>query len=216
MCFYNSMSKKAKELAARYGRKTDIIETLHEVIDEQEKINAFKHPLCAIVTGDEEIQAFNWGLIPYWVKNSDQAKDMAKMTLNAKAETIFEKPSFRQPILSKRCLVPSTGFYEWRHEDKNKIPYFIWLKDTDIFSLAGIYEVWNSPEGKSVHTFSVITTVANPLMEYIHNSKKRMPVILLPEDEEKWLSPTLKKPDISDLMNPVDENLMEAKILEKA
>lgn len=138
------------------------------------------------------------------------------MTYNAKAETIFEKPSFRNPILSKRCIVPSTGYFEWRHEGVNRIPYYIYLKDEEIFSMAGVYDIWENPENKELlHTFSIITTNANPLTAYIHNTKQRMPVILLEEEEEKWLDPKLSKADIQSFFKPFDENKMDAYIIDK-
>ncbi|WP_419033682.1 SOS response-associated peptidase, partial [Dysgonomonas gadei] len=183
MCFHNSMSAKAQKLASRYNLKTDIVEIYKEILEEQYHVNAFAHSLYPIVTDSDELQAFNWGLIPSWAKTEEQAKDIENMTINAKADTIFEKPSFRHSILSKRCIVPSTGFFEWRHEGSKKIPYYIRVKDEDIFSMAGIYDVWVNPStGEIHHSFSIITTDANPLMEYIHNTKKRMPVILSPED----------------------------------
>lgn len=216
MCFHNSMSKKAKEVAARYGRKSDIIEIVQDIIDEQYHSNAFTNPISPIITTSDEVQVLNWGLIPFWTKSDEAANDIRKMTYNAKAETIFEKPSFRNPILSRRCIVPSTGYFEWRHEGANKIPYFIYLKDEQIFSMAGVYDIWDNPENKELlHTFSIITTTANPLTAYIHNTKQRMPVILSQEDEEKWLDPKLSKSDIRSFLKPFDEDKMDAYIIEK-
>lgn len=216
MCFHNSMSKKAKEVAARYGKNLSVVEIAEKIIQEQYHVNAFTNPNYPIITTDEEVQAFNWGLIPYWVKSDEAAKDIRKMTYNAKAETIFDKPSFRNPILSKRCIVPSTGYFEWRHEGTNKIPYYIYLKDEEIFSMAGVYDIWDNPENKKlIHTFSIITTEANPLTAYIHNTKKRMPVILSKENEDIWLDPKLSKPDIQALLKPFDENKMNAYVIDK-
>ena len=109
------MSKRAMALANRYGRKTDILEIVQEILDEQYKITAFTNPDCAIVTPDANIQVAKWGLIPHWVKTEEDALKIRKMTLNAKAETVFNLPSYRVPILNKRCLVPSTGFFEFHH-----------------------------------------------------------------------------------------------------
>ena len=211
MCFYNSMSKKAKELAARYGRKSDIIEIAEEILAEQSKVNAFTFPKYPIITVEPEIQAYNWGLIPFWVKDGEQADELKRMTLNARADTIFEKPSFREPIMRRRCIVPSTGYFEWRHEGKNKIPYFIFVKDEAIFSMAGIYDEWlDKDTGEIVKTFSIITTDPNPLTDYIHNTKHRMPAILSPEDEERWLDPKLAKADIEGLLRPFPVEKMDA------
>lgn len=211
MCFHNSMSKKAKDLAARYRRKTDVVEIVHEIIEEQYHINAFNHPQCAIVTDNEEIEVFRWGLIPFWTRSDADANEIRNMTLNAKAETLFAKPSFREPIRNKRCLIPSTGYFEWRHEGNRKIPYYIYLKDEEIFSMAGVYDEWlDSTTGKRLYTFSLITTTANPLTAYIHNTRKRMPAILLPEEEESWLDPALTQKEVQALLAPIGAERMDA------
>lgn len=214
MCFHNSMSAKAIKLAARYGRKSDIIEIAQDIINEQYHVNAFNFPKYPIITTSDEVEIFNWGLIPFWVKNEEDADEIKRMTLNARADTIFEKPSFREPILKKRCIIPSTGYFEWRHEGAKKIPYFIHLKDEEIFSMAGIYDTWvNKATGAEHSTFSIITTDANPLTDYIHNTKHRMPAILSKEDEEKWLDSNLSKAEIASLLKPYDESLMDAYII---
>lgn len=214
MCFYNSMSKKAKELAARYGRNLSVIEIAEKILEEQYRVNAFSFPDYPIITSDLAIQDFKWGLIPFWVKDEKQADEMKRMTLNARADTIFSKPSFREPIMKKRCIVPSTGYFEWRHEGNKKIPYYIYVKDEPIFSMAGIYDEWlDKATGEVVKTFSVITTNANPLTDYIHNTKHRMPAILSPKDEEKWLSPRLTKQDIFELLRPFPSEQMDAYII---
>lgn len=208
------MSAKAIKLAARYGRKSDIIEIAQDIINEQYHVNAFNFPKCPVITTSDEVQVFNWGLIPFWVKTEDNAGEIRKMTLNARADTIFEKPSFREPIMKKRCIVPSTGYFEWRHEGSKKIPYYIYLKDEPIFSMAGIYDSWlDKVTGIEHSTFSIITTDANPLTDYIHNTKHRMPAILSKEDEEKWLNPTLSKFEITSLLKPYDADLMDAYII---
>lgn len=216
MCFYNSMSKKAKELAARYGRNLNVVEIAEKILKEQEqyRVNAFSFPDCLIISADPGVLSFKWGLIPFWVKDEKQADEIKRMTLNARADTIFSKPSFREPIMKKRCLVPSTGYFEWRHEDGKKIPYYIYVKDEPIFSMAGIYDEWlDKTTGEVINTFSIITTEANPLTDYIHNTKHRMPAILSQEDEEKWLDPKLDKKGIESLLHPFPEDQMSAYII---
>ena len=142
MCFHNSMSAKAIKVAARYGRQSDVVEIYQSILDEQYHVNAFTFPRYPIITSSDEVQVFNCGLIPFWVRSEEDATEIRKMTLNARADTIFEKPSFREPIMKKRCIVPSTGYFEWRHEGANKIPYYIYVKDEPIFSMAGIYDRW--------------------------------------------------------------------------
>lgn len=215
MCFHNSMSAKAIKLAARYGRKSDIVEIYQDILDEQYHVNAFNYPKCPIITESDEIQVFNWGLIPFWIKDEKNAEEIKRMTLNARADTIFEKPSFREPIMKKRCIIPSTGYFEWRHEGKKKIPYFIFLKDEPIFSMAGIYDSWlDKKTGEVKQTFSIITTDANPLTDYIHNTKHRMPAILSKEEENRWLDSSLSKTEIDSLLNPYEADKMDAYIVE--
>lgn len=217
MCFYNSMSVKAQKLASRYGRGLSVVEIAEKIIKEQEqyRVDAFRFPECPIVTANEELQSFTWGLIPFWTKNEEQANEIKRMTLNARADTIFQKPSFREPIMHKRCIVPSTGYFEWRHEGNKKIPYYIFLKDEEIFSMAGIYDTWlDKSNGEILNTFSIITTDTNPLTDYIHNTKHRMPAILSQADEEKWLDPKLDKIDIEQLLLPFPADKMEAYVIE--
>ena len=214
MCFYNSFGKRALDLAKRYGRKSDIIEIVQEILDEQYKITAFTQPECPVITNNPEVQLAKWGLIPRWVKTIEEASKISKMTLNARAETVFDLPSFRAPILSRRCLIPSTGYFEFQHEGKNVVPYYLFLRDEPIFSLGGIAELWRNPSsGETVQTFTVLTTAANPLCATIHNGGKnayRMPVIISREQEERWLDYSLKKDEIKQFFIPFEADRMDA------
>ena len=132
-------------------------------------------------------------------------------------ETVFQKPSFRKCIASQRCLLGVTGFYEWREANKAKYPYFIHTKSNDIFSLGCVYDIWvDKTTGEIRNTFSILTTEANPLMERIHNTKKRMPLILSLQDEQKWLNPTLTPSEITSLIQAYDEKDMTAYTVSKA
>lgn len=176
-------------------------------------ISAFTHPLLPVITNDKPrtVQLFNWGLIPHWVKNEKQAAEISRITLNARAESLFEKPSFKESILNRRCLVPVDGFFEWKHVGKKKYPYFVHLKNTRAFALGGIWDEWvNSKTGEIIKSFSIITTEANPLMAEIHNSKKRMPLILLKDIEKLWLSKDLPAEEIKPMLRPVSQEYMEA------
>ena len=146
-----------------------------------------------------------WGLIPSWAKD----EKIGFKLINARAETLNEKPSFRQAYRSRRCLVIADSFYEWkRHDDKTKTPMRIKLKSDQLFSMAGIWEQWKSPQGKSIFTCSVITTAPNELVKDIHD---RMPVILKPEDEKIWLDRAITDTARLDhLLKPLDPDLMEA------
>ena len=148
------------------------------------------------------------------VKDEKQANKIKRRALNARVDTLFQKPSFREPIQSKRCLVPSTGYFEWRHEGNKKIPYYIYVKDEPIFSMAGIYDSWlDKSTGEVTSTFSTITTEANPLTDYIHKTKHRMPAILRQADEERWLDPKLGKSDIEQLLLPFPTDQIDAYVI---
>ncbi len=214
MCFHNSMNKTVQQLAVRYGRQLNAVEIAEKIIQEQYHISAFTNPEYPIVTSDPEIQIYHWGLIPFWVKTEKDARQIRAKTYNARSESIFQKPSFRSSIRTQRCLVPSTGWFDWRHEGDKKIPYFIYVKEEEIFSMAGIYADWKNPRnGQTVYTFSIITTKANELMSCIHNTNFRMPVLLHKEDEEKWLYPQLTDYEISGLLQPFDDQAMEAYVI---
>jgi putative SOS response-associated peptidase YedK len=137
--------------------------------------------LAVISTEDPSIISFyRWGLIPFWAKDLS----IGNKLINARAESLIDKPSFKQAFRSRRCLVLSDGFFEWK-KSKDKTPYRICLQDHSPFSMAGIWENWKNPVGEVIRSFSIITTRANSLIESIHD---RMPVILNREDENKWLS----------------------------
>lgn len=126
----------------------------------------------------------HWGLIPFWAKDAKIGYSM----INARAETVAEKPAFRTAFKQRRCLIPADGFYEWQvlQASKTKQPWFISLKNRDPMAFAGLWERWKSPEGREVESCSIIVTSANDLMQPIH---ERMPVILAPEDWGTWLAP---------------------------
>ena len=146
-------------------------------------------------------QYFRWGLIPFWAKD----KKIGNQLINARAETVTEKPSFRNAFKNQRCLVPATGFFEWRR-DKVKTPFNIRLKGGGPFSFAGLWDKWVSAEGEIIYSFSIITTTPNELMAQIHD---RMPVVLHREDEARWVAPG---PDASliELLRPFPSEMMEA------
>jgi putative SOS response-associated peptidase YedK len=185
----------------------------HSDFEPRQRVSAFTLPeLPVICSGSEdEIRLYTWGLIPFWVKNEEDARSIRTKTFNARAETIGEKASFRNSFRSKRCLVLADGFYEWHTDGNVKTPYFINLKDRNPFALAGLYDTWlNNDTGEHINTFTVVTTRANPMLEKIHNIKKRMPVILPPGNERQWLDTTLPMADIQRLFIPFNENLMSA------
>lgn len=154
------------------------------------RVSAFTLPEVPVILQSErsKIDLLTWGLIPFWAKDAEVANNMRTMTFNAKAETLTKKTSFRHTIARQRCLVLTNGFYEWQHRGKLKAPYFISLKNDIAMPMAGLSDSWTNQEtGEVINSFTIVTTAANPLMEQIHNTKKRMPVIFFPEQEELWL-----------------------------
>ncbi|OGS42892.1 MAG: hypothetical protein A3K76_01050 [Euryarchaeota archaeon RBG_13_57_23] len=131
--------------------------------------------------GKRKAVMMNWGLVPFWAKDPK----IGNRLINARAESVSTKPAFRGALKKRRCIVPTTGFYEWRREDKVKTPFYVHMKDNSFFGLAGMYDKWRRPDGSTLQTFTIITTTPNSVLEKIHN---RMPVILKPEQEEDWLS----------------------------
>lgn len=185
MCYHIIQSKLRKQIERRFKAKF-VGKTAYQPSNH---LNGFDFPKIPIITTEnsELIQNFNWGLIPDWSKSND----IRTLTLNAKIETLSEKPSFKN-VIQQRCLVLANGFYEWQWRDskgKNKVKYQIGIEDEALFAFAGLYSHWkNEQTNEMVNTFTIVTTEANPLMATIHNIKKRMPIILRPEDEINWLN----------------------------
>jgi putative SOS response-associated peptidase YedK len=125
---------------------------------------------------------FKWGLIPAWAKDPAIGNKM----INARAETVFEKPSFRQAFRKRRCLIVADGFYEWKKEAGKKTPMRFYLKSGEPFGFAGLYETWVSPDKVPINTCTIITTDANDLVSSVHD---RMPVIVKKENEALWIDP---------------------------
>jgi len=149
---------------------------------------------------------FLWGLIPSWAKDPT----IANRLINARGETIAEKPSFRGGFKYKRCLIPSDGFYEWKAQrgEKTKIPHFIFMQDRQPFAFAGLWDEWHAPDGGTIRTCTIITTEPNELMSTLHN---RMPVILDRTDYDQWLDPTPQTPEkLMPLIKPYPADKMSA------
>lgn len=149
---------------------------------------------------------FVWGLIPSWAKDPSVGNKL----INARGETVAEKPSFRASFKNKRCLILADGFYEWKATPgtKTKTPYFIHMKDRGAFAFAGLWDEWHSPDGGSLSTCTIITTEPNDLMSALHN---RMPVILDAKDYDRWLDPAPQTPEnLLPLVKPFPADRMSA------
>ena len=165
-------------------------------------------PIVLIRDGETTIERMRWGLVPFWAKD---VKSAAKYSLiNARSEEIMEKRSYKQAFEKRRCIVPLSGFFEWkRPEEGPKQPFAIRFKDQSIMSVAGVWEHWeDKEEGTEVNSFSILTTGPNALMKRIHN---RMPVILSQKDEAKWLDPeNHNTTSLQKLLKPCEAKLLEA------
>ena len=164
-------------------------------------------PVLAI-PNDDKLTAdfFVWGLIPMWAKDPS----IGNRLINARGETLAEKPSFRGSYRHKRCLILADGFYEWKSlaGKKTKTPYFIHMQNRKPFALAGLWDHWESPDGSSIKTCTIITTTPNELMASIHD---RMPVVIHPRDYKKWLDSAPQTPEnLQPLIKPYPAEAMSA------
>lgn len=214
MCYNVAYTEKqVQKLTERYQGALPLswnVKNIQPDLPEYYFVSGFAHPLLPVVKQDG-IFLFEWGLIPSWAKDSLAADNIRSKTLNAVGETIFEKPSFRTAIRRQRCLLPVNGFFEWREFGKKKYPYYIHATNNELFSLGCIYDTWvDRSTGEVKTTFSILTTPANPLMEKIHNIKKRMPLIISPENEARWINPSLSVEEIKKMILPFDEKEMSA------
>ncbi len=157
-------------------------------------------PVAAVrlsAAGQRELTHFQWGLIPSWAKDPSMGSRM----INARAETAADKPAFRAAFKRRRCLLPATGFFEWRKINGHKQPMYIHEAGGGLVSLAGLWEIWQSSDGGLLETCTILTTTPNELMESIHD---RMPMILAPQDYDMWLSPETAVDQLNHLLRPFD------------
>jgi putative SOS response-associated peptidase YedK len=175
--------------------------------------HAFALPEMPVICSDNpsNIRVFRWGLIPSSTRDMAEANDIRMKTFNARAESIDTKQSFSSSFRSKRCLVPVKGFFEWQHAGKKKLPWYIYHSGNEIISLAGLYDEWvENNTGEIYNTFTIVTTEANKLLSEIHNSAKRMPLILGKEEEKLWLDTSTDSADVKEIMKPLPEGLLSA------
>ncbi len=151
-----------------------------------------------------QIVPMRWGLVPHWAKDEKAVQHQ----INARAETLPEKPMFRSLLKNYRCLVPASGFYEWKREGQRKVPYYLRIRKSRYCAFAGLYDIWRDPQGLDHATYTIITTGANELVAPIH---ERMPAILKEEDEGSWLSGSLlTAADLHGMLTPYPASNMEA------
>ena len=182
MCGRYTQTKSGEAIAQTFGlTSAPVVQPRYNIAPTQ--------PVGAIAQTEDEraYRTFQWGLVPSWSKDPSIGSRM----INARAETVAEKPSFRAPFKRRRCLIIADGFYEWQRTGSNrkKQPFYIQMEDQQLFGFAGLWERWQSGDGSDLETCTILTTEPNELMAPIHN---RMPVILHPDDYDLWLDPDLQ------------------------
>ena len=209
MCFSVNVNLVRDELENRYG----VSFPNRDRYEPSYYYHAFGLPELPAICSDspDRIKLLRWGLIPSWTRSTDDAEAIRFRTFNARAESITSRQSFSGSFRSKRCLIPVKGFFEWQHSGNEKIPWYIYHADEEIFSLAGLFDQWvETTTGETFNTFSIITTDANDLLAVIHNSKKRMPVILDKKNEFKWISTGISPDEALLMLKPCPSDILKA------
>jgi putative SOS response-associated peptidase YedK len=199
-------------MCGRYSTSSAVISALAERFNAQQKLEEYEPnhnikptqdaPTVLEHEDQRHLYLMHWGLIPFWAKDPKIGYKM----FNARAETVAEKPAFKNSFRRKRCLVPATGFYEWKQEGRGKVPYLFTVGDNEIFGFAGLYDTWRTPNGEHLYTYTIITTSANELVSSVHD---RMPVILPRDQEQLWIDPTVDDPlFLQSLLEPYPADLM--------
>tara|TARA_Y100000590_G_C15672862_1_gene996900 strand:- start:1101 stop:1763 length:663 start_codon:yes stop_codon:yes gene_type:complete len=176
MCGRYTITKQKKDVENQFNVKID--ENIYKT-----NYNAAPTQILPVITNDQldRVNFFKWGLVPYWAKNQKIGNKM----INARIETITEKPAYKQAIQKRRCMIIADGYYEWVETPRGKKPYYITMNKNQLFSFAGVWESWKNNQGKIVKTFSIITQIAYNEIEHIHH---RMPVKLNPKEKLFWLN----------------------------
>ncbi len=222
MCYDISyMTKRTERYSQHYNLSESDVEKARSKHPPVYHVQAFAHPDIPVITNNEpnQLNFFQWGLIPFWVKDAASASNISNRTLNARGEEMFNKPSFRDSARRKRCLVIADGFYEHHWHGDKSYPYFITHKSGEPISLGGLWATWHlEKEGIVRNTVSIVTTAANEMMSYIHNhpkasQKPRMPLIIPREMESQWL----EAPDdpvgheiVREMVKPFDDSSLQA------
>ncbi|MBS1786536.1 MAG: SOS response-associated peptidase [Acidobacteria bacterium] len=204
MCGRFTQRKEEAALFEYYG--IDDEETEEE---SEPRYNIAPQQMVQAVTSENRLVRLKWGLIPSWAKDPKIANNL----INARAETLGEKPSFRTALAKRRCLIPADGWYEWKKVADGKQPYFFRRRDDALFSFAGLWEAWRSPEGETVKTCTIITTEPNELTANYHH---RMPAILKRSDEKLWLDIAARVPDLVQLLAPYPADELDIYPVSKA
>ena len=155
-------------------------------------------------TGEREMAIFRWGLVPHWAKDPS----IGNRLINARAETAHEKPAFKSAFRTRRCLIPTNGFYEWQKQERHKQPFFVRMRKGRLFAFAGLWDHWEEEGGSAVDTCTILTTGTNEILKPIHD---RMPVIVAPQNYDLWLDVSIKSPEtLNPILVPYNPEEMES------
>lgn len=209
MCFKaakdNNLNKINKGFAPRVTKKIKGVENFKPSF----VLSAFNNDYLPVFRQNDLLEFFSWGFIQPTAQDSKESAEIKFNTANAKCETIFEKPLYSQAIFERRCIIALDGFFEWHHAFKKTYPHYIYHQTQPVLLAGGIWNEWvNAGTGEIKETVSMITTAANPLMEIIHNQKKRMPFLLDDTQAQEWLQPNLTQTQLQEMMRPYAEEKM--------
>jgi putative SOS response-associated peptidase YedK len=187
-----------EELAEHFG--------LEKTLDFEPRYNIAPSQDIAVVrhgpgTRDRELVLLRWGLVPFWAKD----KKIGYKMINARAESVADKPAFRAAFKRRRCLIPASGFFEWDHKAKSKQPYFVRLQDSNLLAFAGLWEHWQGGDGETIESCTIVTTDANKSVGRIHD---RMPAIIEPAEYAQWLEPMADRQELASLIRPFPDRKM--------
>ena len=211
MCYSNSSTSKNIDLAKKYKKEVPFQFPDTPLF----YASAFNFPEWRIITQKPEMELMNWGLVPNWFKG-ENFSEIASKTTNARIETLESTPSFKGLINHQRCIIPSTGYFEWQHKGKDKLPFFVFPKAQELFSMAGLYSEWIQPKTlRKIKTFTILTCEANSFLAEIHNSKKRMPLLLEESEIDRWLNePKINIEQVKILSeSKIDAHLIDKRII---
>lgn len=216
------MTRKSLEYALRYTddpKRRDLLEKALQKFrmkyDAFYHISAFQHPVLPCITENGNLEGMYWGLIPNWIHSDQEAKEIWNKTLNARSETMFEKPAYRMPAANQRCIVVIDSYFEYFNYGGKAYPFNISLKSNEPMLLAGLYDDYISQKGNKVRTVSIVTTLANEVLSQIHQNKHlkegRMPLVLNGGEVTEWLNHNASESDIMKIALPKSSELFRIK-----
>lgn len=200
MCGRFTLQHSTEAVAARFGVQEKLLELTP-------RYNIAPSQQVAVVTQEREfkvryLEGFQWGLVPFWAKEAE----VGPRLINARAESVADKPAFKYAFTRRRCIIPADGFYEWLRDGDERIPVYFYPAQDELFAFAGLWEERQRPDGSVLRSCAIITTAANRLVDPVCT---RMPVILRPQDEEFWLDPNARNiPELRRLLRPYPDNKM--------